>query len=238
MSGDSIPIRPESTDLFYEIRSAFTGHLASHRYSKGGAIYLEGDDAKHICGIEEGIVKIARIGFHGKEWIARLAGPQELLALNDVLGGQPYGASAIALAPVRLWKIEAARFRKKAFGETSLTEPLMNWIVRRVRSLELSVELFSNGKAEERIANLLARLSIPCADEHPDCRCLPFRLTRQDMAEMVGITPETCGRVLSRFKRTGMIKEGSDRRLHVATSLLKSYFRSIESDRRPKTEGD
>ena len=215
--------------LLQQVREAFPDRFVVGSARKGEVLFWEATDCESVFGIESGIAKLVRVGFHGKEWIVSLAGPGEFLALNDVLDRRAHRTSAVALMPMAVWKVPARSFREELERRPDLTATICRWLVHHVHDLELSLELFSNGRAEERIANLLARMAVACDGEPDDCRRLPFRLTRKDMSAMVGTTPETCSRALSDLKQWGILRETRDHQLHVRISALRSFFRTIEN---------
>ena len=215
--------------LYERFEAIFSGRLTTASFKKGDYVYWEDSPSRYVYGIRSGVIKVVRNGFHGKEWIVRLAGEQEVIALCDLVDKRSHSASAVALCNSSVWRVSAQTFRDRLARDPKLREVVHSWMVRHIRRLEISLELFSNGKAEERIANLLARLTVPSESNDPRVRCIPFRLTRKDMAEMVGITPETCSRTLSEFKRSGLVREEDDRLLYVDMSALKRYFTRMEN---------
>ena len=58
----------------------------------------------------------------------------------------------------------------------------------------------STGPAKKRVANLLLRLR-----EKDSTEC--FLFSREDIGSMLGITIETASRIISEFKRNGVMKE-------------------------------
>jgi CRP-like cAMP-binding protein len=220
--------------LLERIRTVFRDRVCLATVAKGETLYWEAAEGRFVYGIETGIAKLVRVGFHGKEWIVALAGPGEMLALSDVLDRRRHRSSAVAMTPIAAWKFSAAAFRDEMERDPALAGSVAAWLVHHVHDLETSLEMFSNGRAEERIANLLSRHSVACPEDADDCRSLPFRLTRKDMSEMVGTTPETCSRALSDLKRTGVLREGRDHRLHVRLTALRAYLNGIDGRAAPR----
>ncbi len=58
-----------------------------------------------------------------------------------------------------------------------------------------------------RIAALLLKLAEKSGVETPGGTVIEFKLTKQDIADMVGTTVETSIRTMSQFKREGLIAE-------------------------------
>jgi CRP-like cAMP-binding protein len=72
---------------------------------------------------------------------------------------------------------------------------------------------------EGRIAARLVQLMERDGEPGPDGTRLPYRLTRQSLADMAGTTVETTIRTLSRWQRAGLVAD-QDGRL-VAPDLAK-----------------
>ena len=66
-------------------------------------------------------------------------------------------------------------------------------------------------KVGARIASLLLKLSEQAGRTTAEGREITLKLTKQDIAEMVGTTVETSIRTMSQFKRAGLIEERSGR---------------------------
>ncbi|MFN7145247.1 MAG: helix-turn-helix domain-containing protein, partial [Myxococcota bacterium] len=73
----------------------------------------------------------------------------------------------------------------------------------RVRLREMATE-----KVERRVASALARLA---ARAEADSRRPDLRLSRQDLAELVGATQYTVSRVVAAWEKAGWIETGRQR---------------------------
>jgi len=60
-------------------------------------------------------------------------------------------------------------------------------------------------KVESRIASLLIKLSDKAGEKNSDGLLLTIKLTKQDIAEMVGTTVETSIRTMSKLSKAGII---------------------------------
>ena len=224
--------RPADRNLIEDLKRIFAHKRVDEKHSKSRALYWEGDAATYIYGIEKGLVKEVRSGDRGKDWIVRLSAERELLGINELLDGQIHRTTALAVYDTAVWKIDACEFRRALSYQPDLASRLLRWMAHRFRDLEDSLELFSKCMADERIANLLIKMS-QVAETGGDTFCrIPFRLTRQDIADMVGVTPETCSRTLSEFKRLGMIEEDQKRGLTINQPMIRAYFHEANAGKR------
>ncbi len=62
-------------------------------------------------------------------------------------------------------------------------------------------------KVESRIASLLITLADKAGSKTDNAVAIDMKLTKQDIAEMVGTTVETSIRTMSKFKKLGIVAE-------------------------------
>ena len=77
-------------------------------------------------------------------------------------------------------------------------------------------------RVEARIASLLLKLSDKTGKKVDDGIAIDMRLTKQDIAEMVGTTVETSIRTMSKLKKIGIVTEKNGRIVIKNSEKLKS----------------
>jgi len=77
----------------------------------------------------------------------------------------------------------------------------------RMKESHESLKNIALERVESRIASLLLKLSDRSGEKGDAGVFIGTKLTKQDIAEMVGTTVETSIRTLSRFKKLGIISE-------------------------------
>ena len=78
----------------------------------------------------------------------------------------------------------------------------------RVREFHDTLKNIALERVESRIAALLLKLAEKTGEKTGQGEIeISMRLTKQDIAEMVGTTVETSIRVMSRFRKSGLIKD-------------------------------
>ena len=90
------------------------------------------------------------------------------------------------------------------------------------REAQEKAKILALDRADQRLAALLADLSARNGIKELHGIRLPMRLTRQDMANMVGATTETVIRIMSRFKRERLVSGTANRLLILNPERLKS----------------
>ena len=93
----------------------------------------------------------------------------------------------------------------------------------RTREFHDTLKNIALDRVESRIAALLLKLADKIGEKKNDESIfIDMRLTKQDIAEMVGTTVETTIRVMSRFKRSGLVSDDSGKIIIRDIEKLKS----------------
>jgi CRP/FNR family transcriptional regulator len=70
------------------------------------------------------------------------------------------------------------------------------------------VEQLSAYPAEQRIAAALLTLADKMGETRGSSVLIQAPLSRQDLAEMTGTTPETASRIMAQFRHSGLVRTG------------------------------
>jgi CRP/FNR family transcriptional regulator len=89
---------------------------------------------------------------------------------------------------------------------------VIKYLGQRLNEAQENAKLLALDRAEQRLASLLIKLASRAGVREADGIRLSVRLTRQDLADMAGIAVETATRLMSQFKRTGLVS-GTAKRL-------------------------
>ena len=84
---------------------------------------------------------------------------------------------------------------------------MIGQLSKELMRAEEKIEALSVMDAKRRVADLLLRLAKQYGRENAEGILIEISLTREEMAEMVGTTQETVIRILSGFRKEGLIKD-------------------------------
>jgi CRP/FNR family transcriptional regulator len=176
-------------------------------YKKKESIFAEGDPSTRFFVLATGKVKITKVALEGKEMIIELISRGEFFGGFAVLKGFPYPANAIAMEDSKVICIS----RKDLLGIIERFPNIMFQITahlsERVREFPDTLKNIALERVESRIASLLIKLAEKIGVKMPGgWIAIDMKLTKQDIADMTGTTVETAIRVMSRFKKSGLIK--------------------------------
>jgi len=191
------------------------------RYAPRDYLFTEGDAPAWFWLVRSGRVKIVRQSRGGKEVVLELVGPGEPFGGVAALEGRPYPASAQALETTTVVRIPPEPIAALARRHPAIVSELMRMLGQRLRGAHDSVRSLATDPIEIRLAARLIRL----AEEEgvPDARgiVLPFRLTRQTLADMTGTTVETTIRIVSRWLKKGVLDEQDGRLIVPSVEVLR-----------------
>jgi CRP/FNR family transcriptional regulator len=187
------------------------GALAEIRdFERGDYLWREGDLPEHLSVIVRGRVKIVRHTGAG-DVIFELFGEGEPVGSIAVYNYIPYPASAICMESTALLRVPRREYFELLDRNPEFTHGVIRELTRMVLALTRKVEEMRGQRVEVRIAQLFLTLAERMGRESSRGTEIPIRLTRQEIADLVGTTVETAIRVLSRWGREGVLVTGEKR---------------------------
>ncbi|MGI4758336.1 MAG: Crp/Fnr family transcriptional regulator [Janthinobacterium lividum] len=177
-------------------------------------VLSEGFAPDHVYVVCHGTIKLSTSSSDGRLLILRIAGPGDVLGLAAALKRSRYEATAVTLETCQLKAIPRTHFllfmeEFQAVGRNSAMA-----MAREYQSAVLSARrLALSGSAAAKLAGVLAEWGeLIVAGEHesePEGNCGEVRfampLTHEELGHMAGISRETVTRVLSAFRREGLL---------------------------------
>lgn len=184
-------------------------------------IFLEGDPSEWFYIVAEGRVKIVKHTLAGKDIILEIMSPGDVFGGVAVLDKKPFPASAQAMGSVAAIRICRRDLINIMEEHPVLKLEIVKYFSHRLRDAHETLKNIATERVEKRIASLLLKLSEKVGIEEGGYRKIDFPLTRQEIAEMVGTTVETCIRTMSRFQKNKMVKNSQGRIMVDVKSLHK-----------------
>lgn len=182
-------------------------YVSYAKFRKRQTIFSEGDPSEWLCIVLEGKVKITKVSQEGKEIILELIQPGDFFGGLAVIRGFPYPANAVAMEETEVVKISRSRLMALLDRFPNIMYCMVQNLGDRMRGVHESMKNIALEKVSSRIAALLLKLSEQTGRRTPEGIAIELKLTKQDIAEMVGTTVETAIRVMSRLKKSGLIAE-------------------------------
>lgn len=177
----------------------------SKTFHPGQTIFLEGDAPHTIYQVVRGVAKLTRLSSGGREIIVGLACPGDFLDVVAILDSRPYGVTA---APVQGNEVEVvAVARERAMAQTALAQFLERTALTELREQRDWTVSLALERVETRALGALTMLARRLGERLGKTMRLRVVLNRQEFAELIGTTTETAIRVLSQFRKQGLVAE-------------------------------
>ncbi len=176
-------------------------------FEPGEFLYFSGDPGAHMFVVAEGRIKLLRQTTGGKQVMLDLLTPGEFFG-NIGHDPQPYSDTAQAQTSVCALTISVDDFRDVLRAHPSVALAVLDTITGRLQEAHDSIHLLSVEPAEKRIAYTLLKLGRKLGKPETMGLLIQTPLSRDELAEMTGVTPETASRVISLFQKNGWIDTG------------------------------
>jgi CRP-like cAMP-binding protein len=182
-------------------------YITTVTYRKKDDIFTEGDTPEWFYIVSTGKVKVTKISHDGKEIILEVISPHDIFGGVAVLRNFPYPANAVAMEDSEILKISRKNLMRLVDRFPNLMFCIALQLGDRMKSSFDSLKNIALERVEARIAALLLKLGNKVGVETKEGLMIDMRLTKQDVADMVGTTVETSIRTFSRFKKEGLVTD-------------------------------
>lgn len=173
-------------------------------YRRGEPLYIEGDSANGVYCLYRGAAKVFRTARDGREQIVRLASAGDLVGYRSVFDGQIHSTCATALDEVQACFIPRAQFALLCENAPTLAHAMLGLLSHQLVAVEERMLELTQKSVRERLAETLLQLHAIFGVER-DGTTLDVRLSRGELAELVGAATESVIRFLTDFKRAGVL---------------------------------
>ncbi|REJ75528.1 MAG: Crp/Fnr family transcriptional regulator [Acidobacteria bacterium] len=185
-----------------DLRSVLEGRCLERRYPSGKVIFLEGDEPKFLPIVRDGRVKLVRQPDDGKEMIIGMFSRGEVFAIPPALDGKRFPATAIAMEQTDLLQLPVGELKGLLDESDEFSGLIMNAMCGILRDRAETVRIHNTPSSEARVATVLLNLVEESRQKLP----VKIVLRRQDIAEIAGITTETCIRAIRKMHRNGLLR--------------------------------
>lgn len=178
---------------------------------KDAFIFLQGEPATHLYVLTGGRVKISQVTPEGYQVIHRVAGPWQMIGGVALIGDETYPVSAQAVEECQGLKWKSQTLRELLLRHPQVAANSLRWMIEHVKETQELFSQLATQRVERRLAHVLLRLARQLGQKTADGVLIDFPLSRQDLAEMSGTTLYTASRILSQWKRDGLVESRRER---------------------------
>lgn len=171
-------------------------------FNPSDTLYREWQEANVVYSITSGLVKLISYLPNGRARIVRLHGMGSLVGLSSLLEPR-YEHTAVAVGRVEAEAIPVSSLLRLRAEEPAVYCGLLETWYGQLQVADTWITQFSTGSIRARVARLVNYLS-EIENKSPSTEV--ELLTCEEMAAVLGVTPESVSRILAEFKREQVLK--------------------------------
>ncbi|MFL0270276.1 Crp/Fnr family transcriptional regulator [Candidatus Clostridium radicumherbarum] len=183
-----------------------TSSIIRRKYKKGQIIFFEGDVSDKFYIINGGKIKIFKYTKEGKEQILYILSEGDFIGYLSLLKKGRFDYNAEALEDVNVCMLTKDDFDKIVKRTPEISLRILESLHDRLVSLENLVQTLSTKDIETRIAAILKNFAREFGKEEAKGIVIEMPLSREEMANYIGVTRETMSRKLTSMEDDGTIE--------------------------------
>ena len=193
-------------------RQRMLQELTESHYGKNDVIFREGDPTEYFHIVKEGTVKCVKSTPDGKECTIKMLMPGDLFCCDAAaFEGACHPGTAQPMGDVSILRLSKKSYLDMLRRNPEAAIEVIKYLGTRLHEAQEKTKILALDRADQRLASLLIDLATRNGTKDPQGIRLNIRLTRQDMANMMGITTETAIRIMGRFKRDRLVSGTANR---------------------------
>lgn len=194
---------------------------ACNIYSKGQVIFNEGNRTNGVYCVNKGKIKLYQIGAEGKEQIIRFAQAGDVIGYRALLSEEPLSSSAEAIEESAVCFIPKTQILSMITQNTNFNFKLLKTLSHELGESAKIITDLAQKPVRERLAETL--LMLKDTFDLDEEKVIQVKLSREELANIVGTATESVIRLLSEFKKDNMIAvEGRNIKLINIPALTKT----------------
>lgn len=176
------------------------------KFARNAQIFCEDEPVQHFYKVVTGAVRISKLLSDGRRQIGAFYLPGDIFGLE---AGDSHHFSAEAISHCEVLVVKRSRILTCVEHNGTLAAELWSETVSHLQRAQDHMLLLGRKNAQERIAAFLLQMSLRLVRNG----ALELPMSRQDIADYLGLTIETVSRTLTQLERNGVIAIPVSRRI-------------------------
>jgi len=177
------------------------------KYKKNETVFKQKTYVSNILYIKDGLAKLYIEGSNGRNLILKITSNGDFIGLTDMYNKGMHTFTAIALKESEIFSFEVEAFKKMLEGNSQFAKKILQWYCKNSEYIFNKLSTLGTKQMHGRLADVILYLS---GEEFEKTGVFNY-LSRNDIAELTGMSKENAIRLLTEFKNDGLIKvDGKD----------------------------
>lgn len=186
---------------------SLSGAVAKQRFKRGAVVVEQGHTSNALYIILAGRARVLMTDKRGREVILATLQAGDYIGEMSLIDNEAHSATVAVETQTDMLVLGRGDFARCLAENTSMAQAVMRGLVKRLRSADQKISSLALAGVYERVANVLLEATVVGDDGE---RCLREKISRQDIAKMVGASREMVSRVMKDFDEQGFIETCDD----------------------------
>ncbi|MFC4218858.1 Crp/Fnr family transcriptional regulator [Flagellimonas marina] len=171
---------------------------------KGQPLFEEGDKLNGVYCVRNGVSKLSKLSAKGKDQIVKLASKGEVMGQRSVISEEVTNLSAIAVSDMEVCFIPKDSITHTLQSNPNFTLEVLRHMAHDLKEADDVIVNISQKTVKQRIAEAFLYLKNNFGEDEDGF--LALTLSREDISNVVGTATESAIRIISEFKKKGVIR--------------------------------
>ena len=196
--------------------SSVADAVIKRRFKRGEAIVEQGKKSNALSIILTGRARVVTTDSRGREVILATMRPGDYVGEMSLIDDEPHSATVSAEIQTDTLVLSRAEFVRCMPENNSMTYAVLKGLVQRLRHADRKIESLALMDVYGRVARALLESA---AEDGAGNAVIRDKVSRQDLAKMVGASREMVSRVMKDLEERGFIETRDDGSLLVKERL-------------------
>jgi CRP-like cAMP-binding protein len=185
--------------------------VLAHRFKRtdlpeGQTLWEQGRESAGVTCVSKGLIALRSLHPDGRSTLLRLAYPGEIIGIRSFLTGHDHQTEAKALLPSRICVVSHNRATQIVHSNPGVLSRLAIRCINEIDRTHERIIAAATMSNKEHLAVLLQRLMDAHGEKAGDHYRMRLPLSRSDLADLIGVQPETLSRIVARLEKDGRFK--------------------------------
>ena len=176
--------------------------VIKRRFKRGECIVEQGKKSNMLAIVLTGRARVVTTDSRGREVILATMNPGDYVGEMSLIDNQPHSATVRAEVQTDMLVLARSDFARCLPENSTLSYGVMRGLVRRLRNADRQIESLALLDVYGRVARTL----LDMAEDDKGVKIIRHKVSRQDMAKVVGASREMVSRVMKDLEERGVIE--------------------------------